>query len=71
MDGISQIEITGFPEEEIEIAVRENDLLAYGLTFQEVAQAVSRANILTTGGNIKTETEDYLIRANNRAYYGK
>ncbi|RXG25058.1 efflux RND transporter permease subunit [Leeuwenhoekiella marinoflava] len=70
MDGISQIEITGFPEEEIEIAVRENDLLAYGLTFQEVAQAVSRANILTTGGNIKTETEDYLIRANNRAYYG-
>ncbi len=34
MDGISQIEITGVPEEEIEIAVRENDLLAYGLTFQ-------------------------------------
>ena len=71
MDGISQIEITGYPEEEIEIAVRENDLLAYSLTFQEVAQAVSRANILTTGGNIKTEEEDYLIRANNRAYYGK
>ncbi len=71
MDGISQIEITGYPEEEIEIAVRENDLLAYSITFQEVAQAVSRANILTTGGNIKTDTEDYLIRANNRSYYGK
>ena len=71
MDGISQIEITGYPAEEIEIAVRENDLLAYSLTFQEVAQAVSRANILTTGGNIKTDTEDYLIRANNRSYYGK
>ncbi len=71
MKGISQIEITGFPDEEIEIAVRENDLLAYNLTFQEVSQAVSRANILTTGGNIKTEEEDYLIRANNRSYYGK
>ncbi len=71
MDGISQIEITGYPDEEIEIAVRENDLLAYSITFQEVAQAVSRANILTTGGNIKTDTEDYLIRANNRSYYGK
>ncbi|WP_405329671.1 efflux RND transporter permease subunit [Leeuwenhoekiella sp. LLG6367-2.1] len=70
MDGISQIEISGYPDEEIEIAVRENDLLAYGLTFTEVSQAVSRANILTTGGNIKTEKEDYLIRANNRAYYG-
>ncbi|UAB85803.1 efflux RND transporter permease subunit [Zunongwangia sp. SCSIO 43204] len=71
MDGISQIEIDGFPEEEIEIAVRENDLLAYNLTFEEVAQAVSGANILTTGGTIKTSSEDYLIRANNRSYYAE
>ncbi len=70
IDGISQIDITGYPEEEIEISVRENDLLAYNLTFQDVAQAVAQANILTTGGNIKTEVEEYLIRANNRSYYG-
>ena len=70
MDGISQIELSGFPEEEIEIAVRERDLRAYNLTFQEVAQSVARANILTTGGTVRTETEDYLIRANNRSYYG-
>ena len=36
MPGISQVELSGFPEEEIEIAVRENDLRAYNLTFQEV-----------------------------------
>ena len=70
IDGISQISVSGYPEEEIEIAVRENDLLAYDLSFTEVAAAVSRANILTTGGNIKTDAEDYLIRANNRSYYG-
>ncbi|WP_372944543.1 efflux RND transporter permease subunit [Muriicola sp.] len=70
MEGISQIEITGYPEEEIEIAVRERDLLAYNLSFQEVAQAVGQSNILTTGGEIKTEQEDYLIRAKNRSYYG-
>lgn len=70
MDGISQIQVSGYPQEEIEIAVRENDLLAYDLTFSEVASAVSRSNILTTGGNIKTEAEDYLIRANSRSYYG-
>ena len=70
MEGISQVEVTGFPQEEIEIAVRENDLRALNLTFTEVAQAVARANILTTGGNIKTSEEDYLIRANNRSYYG-
>ncbi|NND34387.1 MAG: efflux RND transporter permease subunit [Saprospiraceae bacterium] len=68
--GISQVDVNGFPQEEIEIAVREKDLRAYNLTFSEVAQAVANANILTTGGNIKTETEEYLIRASNKSYYG-
>ena len=67
---ISQVTITGFPQEEIEIAVRENDLRAFNLTFNDVASAVANANILSTGGNIKTDTEEYLIRANNRSYYG-
>ncbi|NRD19503.1 efflux RND transporter permease subunit [Winogradskyella eckloniae] len=71
IDGISQIELSGFPEEEIEIAVNELDLLAYDLTFTDVANAVSNANILVTGGNVKTVAEEYLIRANNRQYYGK
>jgi multidrug efflux pump subunit AcrB len=70
IDGISQINISGYPQEEIEIAVNENSLLAYGMSFTEVAQAVSNANILVTGGNIKTDAEEYLIRANNRSYYG-
>ncbi len=70
IDGISQIEISGYPQEEIEIAVNENSLLAYNLSFTEVSQAVGNANILTTGGNIKTDAEEYLIRANNRSYYG-
>lgn len=69
LDGISQIEISGYPEEEIEIAVNENNLLAYNVSFNEVSQAVANANILVTGGNIKTNTEEYLIRANNRSYY--
>ncbi|AXT56797.1 efflux RND transporter permease subunit [Aquimarina sp. MMG015] len=69
IDGISQISISGYPDEEIEIAVNENNLLAFRLSFNEVAQAVSQANILTTGGTIKTNAEEYLIRANNRSYY--
>ncbi|NNF19013.1 MAG: efflux RND transporter permease subunit, partial [Flavobacteriaceae bacterium] len=70
IEGISQIGISGYPQEEIEIALNENNLLAYDMTFSEVAQAVANANILVTGGNIKTSTEEYLIRANNRSYYG-
>lgn len=70
IEGISQIVISGFPEEEIEIAVRENDLRAFNLSFTEVANAVRNSNLLITGGNIKTSSEDYLIRARNRSYYG-
>ncbi len=70
IDGISQIEIEGYPEEEIEIAVNEASLLAYNITFTDVAQSVSNSNILVTGGNIKTDVEEYLIRANSRSYYG-
>jgi multidrug efflux pump subunit AcrB len=70
IDGISQVEVSGYPAEEIEIAVNEISLLAYNISFAEVAQAVSASNILVTGGNIKTDAEEYLIRANNRSYYG-
>lgn len=69
IEGISQIQISGYPEEEIEIAVNETSLLAYDLTFSEVAQAVNQASLITTGGTIKTDAEEYLIRANNRSYY--
>ncbi|WKK67262.1 efflux RND transporter permease subunit [Lutimonas zeaxanthinifaciens] len=71
MPGISQISLTGFPDEEIEIAVREIDLRAFDLTFADVAQAVQGSNLLISGGNIKTDYEDYLIRARNRQYYGE
>jgi len=69
--GISQVSISGFPDEEIEIALRETDLRAYNLSFEQVANAVRQSNILTTGGTIKTDAEEYLIRARNRKYYGE
>lgn len=68
--GISQVSLTGFPEQEIEIAVKEHVLRAYNLSFADVANAVSKSNILSTGGNIKTNEEEYLIRARNKSYYG-
>ena len=70
MDGISQVQLSGFPAQEIEISIREVDLRAYNLSFAEVANAIRQSNLLITGGKIKTNTEDFLIRANNRNYYG-
>tara|TARA_R110001583_G_scaffold6491_4_gene32771 strand:+ start:6994 stop:10176 length:3183 start_codon:yes stop_codon:yes gene_type:complete len=70
IEGISQVNLSGFPDQEIEIAVREKDLLAYNLSFTEVSNAISKTNLLISGGNIKTDDEDYLIRARNKNYYG-
>tara|TARA_R110002072_G_scaffold20671_14_gene74660 strand:- start:2094 stop:5309 length:3216 start_codon:yes stop_codon:yes gene_type:complete len=69
IDGISQIQISGYSEEEIEIAINETSLLAYNLSFAEVTQAVNESSLITTGGTIKTDAEEYLIRANSRSYY--
>lgn len=69
LDGISQVEISGFPTEEISIDLNEATLRSYGLSFTEVANAVAQSNILVTGGSVKTQEEEYLIRVRNRSYY--
>ncbi len=71
IDGISKVSLTGFPEEEIEIAFRESDLRAYQLTFAQATQAVRRANLEITGGTLKGENEELLIRARNKKYYAE
>ncbi|WP_116109300.1 efflux RND transporter permease subunit [Lewinella sp. IMCC34191] len=69
IDGISKVEMSGFPDEEIEIAFREADLRAYELTFQEAADAVRRTNVDVTGGTVKGLDEELLLRARNKEYY--
>lgn len=67
--GISQIQISGYPEEEIEIAINETKLLAYNLSFTEVSQSINESSLISTGGTIKTNSEEYLIRAKSRSYF--
>ena len=71
IDGISKIELTGFPDEEVEIRVSEDKMRAYGLTIAQVSAAVRNANIEATGGTIIGEKEEILIRANEKEYYAK
>ncbi|MEM9894999.1 MAG: efflux RND transporter permease subunit [Bacteroidota bacterium] len=68
---LSQIFLSGFPEEEIEVRLRENDLRAYELTFDEVSRAIQSANLKATGGELETGAQKILIRLDNRAYYAK
>lgn len=68
-EAISQVELSGFPEEELRIEVDEDRMRALGLNFQEVANAVSAANREVTGGKVRTEVEELLIRGRFRQYY--
>ncbi|MGB0430427.1 MAG: efflux RND transporter permease subunit, partial [Bacteroidia bacterium] len=67
--GISKISISGFPDEEIEVSFREDDLRAYNLTFTEVSSAIKRANVDVTGGTIKGTNEELLVRGRGKSYY--
>ncbi|UZR93657.1 efflux RND transporter permease subunit [Chondrinema litorale] len=67
--GISKVELAGFPDEEIEISLREDDLRSYQLTFDQVTQAVRSANLEITGGTIKGEREELQIRSRSKEYY--
>lgn len=69
-DGLSKVTINGYPEEEIEIAFREDDLRAYQITFQEAASAVRSSNIELTGGRLKSQDEEFIIRSRNKKYSG-
>lgn len=68
IDGISKVEISGFPEEEIAINFDEAKLQGYGLNMQQVLEKVAASNIEVTGGAIKTAKEEYKIRLDNKAY---
>ncbi len=71
VEGISKVELNGFPDEEIEISVRENDLRRFETTFEQVMLAVQVANIEVTGGTIKGQQEELLIRSRSKGYYAE
>ena len=68
MDGISKIRISGYPVEEIEISVRENDIKKYSLSFEDINRAILSENIDITGGTVKSKNENFKIRANNKRF---
>ena len=68
MPEISRITLNGFTEEEIEVSVRENALRRYGITFQDLSQAVQNNNLEISGGKIRGPSTEVTIRADNKGY---
>ncbi len=69
IEGISKVELGGFPEEEIAINLREDALRAYDLSFGEVMEKVRAGNLEITGGTVKGPEEELLIRYDGKGYF--
>tara|TARA_B100000508_G_scaffold48272_1_gene37480 strand:+ start:22240 stop:25626 length:3387 start_codon:yes stop_codon:yes gene_type:complete len=63
---ITQIEKQGFPDNELVVNIRENDLLRFQLSMEEIASAISLKNNDITAGVIRGENQEMNIRYNNR-----
>ncbi len=63
----SQISISGFPSPELSVEVKEEALLRYNLTFTDIIRAIQSNNRDISGGEIKSEEEELLIRLRSRS----
>lgn len=64
---ISIIDLRGFPELEMRVNVRENDLLKYGILIDEISLAIQRNNQDLTGGILRNDKEELIIRSRERS----
>jgi multidrug efflux pump subunit AcrB len=67
---LTDVAVVGSRAYEIGIEVSEADLRKYGLTFDEVAQAVRASSVDLPGGSIRTEGGDIRLRTLGQAYRG-
>lgn len=68
--GISQVDVVGARDYEIAVEVSEQDLQRYGLSFNDVVNAIRGTSLDVPGGSIRTPNGDILLRARNQGYVG-
>ena len=64
---VSIVNLFGVRPEEVSIELSERAMRRYGLTFDDVANAIRSSSINLSSGSIRTETGDVRLRARNLA----
>ena len=70
LPSVSQAELVGTKEYQIDIEIPEATLREYGLTLQEVARLVRRENVEMPGGTMKTDLQEVLLRGKDKREVG-
>ncbi|XZE56366.1 efflux RND transporter permease subunit [Planctomycetaceae bacterium SH139] len=69
-DDVSQAEVVGVPDYQIDVEINEDVLRQYNLTLSQVAEVVRSENVEVPGGTLKTSSQDILLRGSNRQSTG-
>ena len=71
LETVSQVDIRGARDYQIDIEIDERTLRKYGLSLQQVAQIVRRENLEIPGGTIRSEGQEILLRGENKRLIGQ
>jgi len=64
---MSQVTLSGFPIPEISVEIKEEELLRYNITISEIIRSIQLNNQDISGGQIKSDEEELLIRLRSRS----
>ncbi|MGL6159785.1 efflux RND transporter permease subunit [Microbulbifer sp.] len=67
LPAISVVQLFGTRFEEVSIEVSELALRRYGMTFQEVADAIRASSLNQSAGTVRTEVGSYQLKVRNQA----
>jgi multidrug efflux pump subunit AcrB len=70
LKGVTQVDLANARPYEISIEISETSLRRFGLTFEQVANAVRAGSLDLPGGSIKTQGGEILLRTKGQAYWG-
>lgn len=70
LPGVSDVQITGGKDYQIDVEIPEATLRAYGLSLAEVARVVRRENHELPGGTIRAKAQEVVVRGYNRHVRG-
>ena len=63
---ITEIQKIGFPTKQLVVQLNEKDMIRYGISIDEISNAIASKNIDITSGIIRGGVNDIIIRGNDR-----
>lgn len=70
LPSVNQVELLAAPDYQIDVEIPEANLRRYGLSLEQVADALRRENVELPGGALRTGNTEYLIRGKNKQLVG-